>query len=397
MRHIKRYRDYDKVTWLPNSCKTFLARSSAGSTDRETIRKLFEKLFVEEKPKVRYSLESFEQNKPVKTPSEVWKNGRGHCFESSLFWVACLKYLGIRAWYCELWPWRHYGKIWDHSCVKANINGKTLLMDPGRGIFSARFKKYRQLNRRQTLGNYYINCALMVDPLNLASPSNAKMSVRRKVQLSKEMVAYARIGLAYNPGSFARIKIPFADNIRYLNSYRKILFKRSESGYNRRFRGESARLSKILGRSVQIAHIGSTAVPGLGGKGGIDIIVAVPRGKRSRAVELIRKAGFEYIPSSGGRDRRFFQRITRRWGEERRVHLHLTFTGSSVWQSMVAVRDYLIRHPEARLEYEKVKRGAVSHAAGDVRKYQAFKNRFVKSLEKRAIAEACGSLDGINH
>lgn len=49
------------------------------------------------------------------------------------------------------------------SCFCINkIRRKKIIIDLGREIFGARYKKYIKLSGEKILGNYYIDCALMM-------------------------------------------------------------------------------------------------------------------------------------------------------------------------------------------------------------------------------------------
>lgn len=56
----------------------------------------------------------------------------------------------------------------------------------------------------------------------------------------------------------------------------KYVFRPYDPIFPKLFIKEKNRLKKFLGRTVLIEHVGSTAIPGLGGKGIIDIAIAAP-------------------------------------------------------------------------------------------------------------------------
>ena len=72
----------------------------------------------------------------------------------------------------------------------------------------------------------------------------------------------------------------------------KYVFKSYSAIYARAFKIEKPKLYAGLGsENVAIEHMGSTAVPGLGGKNILDIIVGLRKGKRQRAKMKIRELG----------------------------------------------------------------------------------------------------------
>jgi len=56
----------------------------------------------------------------------------------------------------------------------------------------------------------------------------------------------------------------------------KYIFRPYNPIFPELFKNEKERMEKILGDNLQIEHIGSTAVLGLGGKGVIDILISIP-------------------------------------------------------------------------------------------------------------------------
>lgn len=63
----------------------------------------------------------------------------------------------------------------------------------------------------------------------------------------------------------------------------KYVFKPYNPVFSKLFETEKKRLSNYLTGLFRIEHVGSTAVPGLGGKGIIDIYIVVPENKLNTA------------------------------------------------------------------------------------------------------------------
>jgi GrpB-like predicted nucleotidyltransferase (UPF0157 family) len=150
------------------------------------------------------------------------------------------------------------------------------------------------------------------------------------------------------------------------------------------FKMEKARLEKAIQRA-KIEHFGSTAVPGLGGKGVTDIIINVPKTDFLKAKSILEKKGYVYGEVGGNKERFFFRRTIRSGEGYRFVHLHLTKGGNSEWKMALATRDLLREDPKARQQYTKVKKKAVKYAKGDGQRYREFKNKFLGPLAKMAV------------
>lgn len=159
--------------------------------------------------------------------------------------------------------------------------------------------------------------------------------------------------------------------------------------YNKKFpllfRREKLKLINILPKGIQIEHIGSTAVPGLRGKGLIDIIIGVPKNKLSRIKSYLEKAGYEFRPNAGDKNRLFFRKDYSFRGKIRRIHIHLTQYLSKDWLETIAVRDYLRNNKREAKRYEKIKRKAIKIAKGDGAKYRKSKKNYLRRLTEKAL------------
>ncbi len=60
---------------------------------------------------------------------------------------------------------------------------------------------------------------------------------------------------------------------------KKYVFRQYDKEYPEFFQTEKKRLRAVLPSGALFEHIGSTSVPGLGGKGFIDILIGIPREK----------------------------------------------------------------------------------------------------------------------
>lgn len=104
-----------------------------------------------------------------------------------------------------------------------------------------------------------------------------------------------------------------------------------------------------------IEHVGSTAVPGLGAKPVIDIMVGVPQlsAVESR-IAALENLGYQYVPEYEAQlpDRRYFRKPRQR---PRTHHLHAVVRGSEFWIRHIVFREFLRTHPQAAREYYSLK------------------------------------------
>ncbi len=169
---------------------------------------------------------------------------------------------------------------------------------------------------------------------------------------------------------------------------KKYIFKAYKNLYPSLFQKEEKRLREFTGDRVLIEHMGSTAVPGLGGKGIIDIYLRVPEKEMDRYSRLIKKAGYEHKASGGDKNIIFHQRDgIGKSGEIIRYHLHITFTKNQDWKNAILFRDYLRKHPEEAKRYAEVKKKAARESDQTKEKYMSIKEPIIKDLLKKALEE----------
>lgn len=156
----------------------------------------------------------------------------------------------------------------------------------------------------------------------------------------------------------------------------KYVFNEYDKIYKKYFEEEKKKLQKLLAKA-RIEHVGSTAVPGLGGKGIVDILVGV----NELTTEL---PGYEYRENASTAERLFFRKDY----NGRRVHVHLVRLNCRDWKEMIAFRDYLIQHQQAVKEYEKIKKEAVEKAKGDRVTYRKYKREFIERITQQALKDS---------
>lgn len=169
-------------------------------------------------------------------------------------------------------------------------------------------------------------------------------------------------------------------------TYEKYQFRPWDPKSKKLFNKEKLEIRKVICEHARIEHVGSSAVPGLGGKGIIDIAIAVPKGKMPNSLRALERIGFERKTSSDP-ERRFLQKRIRQAGNERRLHIHLMYINSAPWKPLIAVRDYLIKNKDARCQYASIKKKGAKYAKGSGLRYRRFKKDFVDRLESKALRE----------
>lgn len=167
---------------------------------------------------------------------------------------------------------------------------------------------------------------------------------------------------------------------------KKYVFKPYNPIFLELFNIEKERLTKFLTGNYQIEHIGSTAIPGLGGKGIIDIMIAVPKDKMKDYSAQLEKAGYEYVEQPNVEQRLFhWQDLPDTMETFRRYHIHLTYPEGTDWKNALAFRDYLRTHPADLEKYAEVKQKATLEADEDTETYMRIKESILKEILNKAL------------
>lgn len=153
------------------------------------------------------------------------------------------------------------------------------------------------------------------------------------------------------------------------------------------FEEEKIRLANFLSGDYQIEHIGSSAVPGLGVKEIIDIMIVVSRVEMQNISEQAQKAGYIFRPLASTETRLFFRTgYPENFENEKVHHLHITFPESADWKEAIAFRDYLRTHPEDLKRYAEIKQQAAKEVNENTEKYRKIKEDTLKEIIAKALS-----------
>ena len=162
---------------------------------------------------------------------------------------------------------------------------------------------------------------------------------------------------------------------------KKYIFNHYSKIFPELFQKEKERIRLSIHIPLTIEHVGSTAVPGLGGKGIIDIAIAVDRQNLELVSTQLQTLGYEFRPQFSTPDRHYFITFLPDPEEEnRRYHIHLTYPENEEWNNFLGFRDYLIHHPEDAQEYAEIKRKAALEANQDGEMYRKLKEPIFKKV-----------------
>jgi aminoglycoside phosphotransferase (APT) family kinase protein/GrpB-like predicted nucleotidyltransferase (UPF0157 family)/dephospho-CoA kinase len=168
---------------------------------------------------------------------------------------------------------------------------------------------------------------------------------------------------------------------------KKYVYKPYNELFSKLFLEEKRRLLNILKEECfDVEHIGSTAIPGLGGKGIIDIGITVAKENFDSSFHKIESLGYIFRETGSSPERWFF-RIDLPDPQEgtRRYHVHLTFPESIEWKKLIAFRDYLRLHPSVLEEYAELKRKSAEEVNENGALYRKKKSPFFEKVLAKAL------------
>ena len=155
------------------------------------------------------------------------------------------------------------------------------------------------------------------------------------------------------------------------------------------FEIEKIELNRILKqKAIRTEHFGSTAIPNLGAKPTIDILVEISEDikTKNKIIQIMKSEGYHYIPRNDCPPPyiMFVKGYTEEGIKGRSYHIHLAEkTHSGLWDSLY-FRDYLINHKEIAKEYEKLKRELANKYKYDREAYTNGKTEFIMKITEKA-------------
>jgi GrpB-like predicted nucleotidyltransferase (UPF0157 family) len=138
-------------------------------------------------------------------------------------------------------------------------------------------------------------------------------------------------------------------------------------------------------------HIGSSAVPGLAGKGTVDLLVPTPPEEIPALTDDLLALGFQRqaVATAFPPTRPMLQGVIRHGDTSFRVHVHVVPADSPEVAALRGFRDALLADPALRAEYEQLKRAIVGAGTVDSVAFSKAKHAWiVAALERLGLTEA---------
>jgi GrpB-like predicted nucleotidyltransferase (UPF0157 family) len=137
-------------------------------------------------------------------------------------------------------------------------------------------------------------------------------------------------------------------------------------------------------------HVGSSAVPGLAGKGTVDLLLPTPAEDIPAVTDDLLALGFQRqaVATAFPPTRPMLQGVIRHEGSSFRVHVHVVPAASPEVAALRGFRDALLADPALRREYEQLKRAIVGAGTVDSVAFSKAKHAWiVAALERLGLVE----------
>jgi GrpB-like predicted nucleotidyltransferase (UPF0157 family) len=153
--------------------------------------------------------------------------------------------------------------------------------------------------------------------------------------------------------------------------------------YDERYPQVFAEVVKTIQKVLTLAHIehvGSTSIPGLGGRKVLDIVVAAEPTRHDEMESKLVQMGCVKSPFT-----HFLPMLTwslRYHDQDYPVLLYLLPEEHEIYRGWIAFRTYMQQHPEEVQRYAEVKKRAIAEGKTDPARYQQAKAPYLEDLVK---------------
>ena len=147
--------------------------------------------------------------------------------------------------------------------------------------------------------------------------------------------------------------------------------------YPKIFDKKKQELLKILD-GVEIHHIGSTAIPGMGGKGFIDILIGLDDWNQGEdIINKLKAHGFNHIHPK--ENERIF--VSKEPGSmDYDTHLHIVLKNSKAYKEILFFRDFMKENPMEAKKYFELKLQLLKEAKANRKKYTQLKANYINRI-----------------
>jgi GrpB-like predicted nucleotidyltransferase (UPF0157 family) len=144
---------------------------------------------------------------------------------------------------------------------------------------------------------------------------------------------------------------------------------------------------------VTVEHVGSSSVPGIAGKGIVDLMLVYPPGLLPAVRDTLERLGFQHQKNAHPfpEERPMRTGAIEYDGTEFRVHVHVIASNSPEVEEFRLFRDALRRDPVLAARYMARKREILASGITDSEDYSRTKGSFCREVLDELEAEASGA------
>ena len=154
--------------------------------------------------------------------------------------------------------------------------------------------------------------------------------------------------------------------------------------YDPNYPAAFARLAESIRTAMPqaaVEHVGSTSVPGLGGRPVLDVVIASAAAERESWAAALRALGFADAPFTWIKP--MLTGAVDYAGRTYRVLIYLVAKDHEVFRGWVALRDHLRASPDEAHRYAAIKRKAIAEGRTAPWDYQQAKTPYLQDLARR--------------
>jgi GrpB-like predicted nucleotidyltransferase (UPF0157 family) len=133
--------------------------------------------------------------------------------------------------------------------------------------------------------------------------------------------------------------------------------------------------------AVQVEHVGSSSIPGVGGRNVIDMVIPAENQDQPSVKQHLLALGFQnspfqhFLPLLVG--------VVSDHGQEYTILLYVIPPDSDIYRGWITFRDYMRTHSEDAQAYDTVKQQTIASGNVEVRRYQQAKTPFLVSMTEK--------------
>ena len=157
-------------------------------------------------------------------------------------------------------------------------------------------------------------------------------------------------------------------------------YKTYSNKYARLFEEMKRKILHLSTNKLEIEHIGSTAVKGLGGKGVIDISIGIRKWKDAdEIVKILKKIGFKHFHDIENNSLFVSSRMQCKEGY---FHIHISRINTKRYNNTLVFRDFLRKYPQEAKKYAKIKKEIFEKCVGERQLYKKLKGKYFDEISQ---------------